>query len=254
MLSKRGPRAFHLELECPNIQIYWNKIPRIWFLSKSMNHNEILHIWRQHCQWQRPIEDHHGTTHTHNEYISCFNATCIFQDKCMSNYLPFYILEKDDFAMVHPVGIRFVHLAMVWWLSSLPTAPWLASSGASGSYQWGLVSKPVSSVSPIDIATDNNHGSSRSNNALPPARHQKQTAGCRLQLLCPPYCLQWLVTTSSWANMAALLLPGPGQGRAFQIVTKTHCGPKSLSNFATPPFRPIIYLAFQGNAVFFTVS
>ena len=57
----------------------------------------------------------------------------------------------------------------VWWLSSLPTAPWLASSGASGSYQWGLVSKPVSSVSPIDIATDNNHGSSRSNNALPPS-------------------------------------------------------------------------------------
>ena len=101
--------------------------------------------------------------------ISCFNAACIFQDKCMSNYLPFYILEKDDFAMVHPVGIRFVHLAMVWWLSSLPTAPWLASSGASGSYQWGLVSKPVSSASPIGIATDNNHASSRSNNALPPS-------------------------------------------------------------------------------------
>ena len=129
-----------------------------------MNHNEILHI-RQHCQWQRPIEDHHATTHTHNEYISCFNATCIFQDKCTSNYLPFYILENDDFAMVHPVGIRFVHLAM----SSLPTAPWLASSGASGSYQWGLVSKAVSSASPIGIATDNNHGSSRSNNALPPS-------------------------------------------------------------------------------------
>ena len=51
--------------------------------------------------------------------------------------------------------------------------------------------------------------------------------------------------------MAALLLPEPRQGRAFQIVTKTHCGPKSLSNFVTPPFRPIIYLVFQGNAAFF---
>ena len=51
----------------------------------------------------------------------------------------------------------------------LPTAPWLASSGACGLYQWSLVSKPVSSASPIGIATDNNHGSSRSNNALPPS-------------------------------------------------------------------------------------
>ena len=113
-----------------------------------MNHNEILHIWRQHCQWQRPIEDHHATTRPHNEYImfQCY----MYFSRQMYNYLPFYILEKDDFAMVHPVGIRFVHLAMVWWLSSLPTAPWLASSGASGSYQWGLVSKPVYSASPIN--------------------------------------------------------------------------------------------------------
>ena len=101
--------------------------------------------------------------------LLCFNATCIFQDKCMSNYLPFYILEKEDFAMVHPVGIRFVHLAMVWWLSSLTTVPWLASSGASGSYQWSLVSKPIYSASPLGIETDNNHASSHSNNASPPS-------------------------------------------------------------------------------------
>ena len=141
-----------------------------------MNHNEILHIWRQHCCLPLFNERPMGFTlknimqpPTPTINLSCFNATCIFQDQGMSNYLLFYILEKDDFAMVHPVGIRFVHLAMVCWLPSLPTAPWLASSGACGSYQWSLVSKPVSSASPIGIATDNNHASSRSNNALPPS-------------------------------------------------------------------------------------
>ena len=190
--------------------------------------------------------------------ISCFNATCIFQDQGMSNYLPFYILEKDDFTMVHPVWIRFVHLAMVCWLPSLSAhrtmacifgCMWLVPPACTNEV-WSPNPYLLHLLSVLQLTTT----MVLHVRTMHYRRHQKQTAGCRLLLLCPPYCLQWLVTTSSRANMAALLLPGPGPGRAFQMVTNTHCRPKSLSNFATPPFRPIIYMVFQGKDVFFTVS
>ena len=216
-----------------------------------MNHNEILHIWPQHCQWQRPVEDHHATTHTHNEYImfQCYMYfsrpgyvklfTILHFGKGIS---PWSIrLGSDSSISPWSVGCRVcpphhglhlrVHVACtneVW--SPNPYLLHLLS----------VLQLTASMLLPV--------------RTMHYRRHQKQTAGSRLLLLCPAYCLHWLVTTSSRAKMAARLLPGPGPGRAFQMVTNTHCRPKSLSNFATPPFRPIIYMVFQGKDVFFTVS
>ena len=174
-----------------------------------MNHNEILHIWWQHCCL--PLLNERPMAHWRT---SCYHP----QQQLIYHVSMLHVFFKTRVCQTiyHIPTLYLLHLLSILQL----TTTMLLSVRTMHRYR----------------------------------RHQKQTAGSRLLLLCPPYCLQWLVTTSSRAKMAARLLPGQGQGRAFQMVTKTHCRPKSLSNCATAPFRPIIYLVFQGKAVFFTVS
>ena len=215
-----------------------------------MNHNEILHIWRQHCQWQRPVEDHHATTHTHNEYIM-FQCYMYFSR-------PGYV---KLFTILHFGKGRFHHGPSGWdpirpsrhgllvaesahrTMACIFGCMWLVPMKFGLQTRIFCISYRYCNWQQACFFPCEQCITAVTRNRLP-------AAGFYFCVRHIVY-INWLVTTSSRAKMAARLLLGPGPGRAFQMVTNTHCRPKSLSNFATPPFRPIIYMVFQGKDVFF---
>ena len=127
--------------------------------STDVSHCSMRDQWVSH--WRTSCNHQHQQLIYHVSMLHVFFKTRVCQTIYHSTFWK---------RTISPWSIRLGSDSSISpWLPSLPTAPWLASSGACGSYQWSLVSKPVSSASPIGIATDNNHASSRSNNALPPS-------------------------------------------------------------------------------------